>query len=144
MLCCIISPIRCLRLEQRRFFFLIDLDFCCALLCCCREIIKRSLYRCRGGAVSWRGRTRVLPFFIHPRLTLRQNVVQIKPGSWAGGVGGGTCPGRARCSVRGGMRCPQPSGCSYPLALPPPFSQLCAFHLRPPQRPLLFLLLILV
>lgn len=82
----IIFPIRCLQLEQWRFFFLIDLDFCCVSLRCCRQIIKRKFFLCRGGMVFWGGRTCVLPFFIHPHLTQRENAMKIKPDSRTDGI----------------------------------------------------------
>lgn len=43
----------------------------------------------------WGGRTHVLPFFIHPHLTLRENARKIKPDSWTGGTKQGTCPAAA-------------------------------------------------
>ena len=70
----------------------------------------------------------MLPFFTHCYLTLRENVMKVKPDYWINGISCGNCLKRDCCHVRMSALT-SALGCSYASGTPP-FTQLyyvCAF-----------------
>lgn len=96
------------------------------LLCC--RLLKGIFSWCKEGTLFWGGWTCTLPFFTHCYLTLRENVMKVKPDYWINGISCGNCLKRDCCHVRMSALT-SALGCSYASGTPP-FTQLyyvCAF-----------------